>query len=40
MRAVANNSREIPTVSMGQTVDEFFEDIAKDTNQGARLPNW
>ncbi|KAF7980211.1 hypothetical protein HWV62_39313 [Athelia sp. TMB] len=40
MRAVANNSREIPTVSMGQTVDEFFEDIARDTDQGARLPNW
>lgn len=40
MRAVANNSRELPTVSMGQTVDQFFADIAESTDQGAKLPNW
>lgn len=25
---------------MGQTVDEFFTDIAESSNEGAKLPNW
>jgi alpha-mannosidase len=40
IRATANNHRELPTVSMGQSVDEFFEDIAKSSNEGSTLPNW
>ncbi|KDQ11808.1 glycoside hydrolase family 38 protein [Botryobasidium botryosum FD-172 SS1] len=40
IRATANNSRDITPVSMGHTVEEFFEDLAKHTRQGATLPNW
>lgn len=39
-RAAANQSRDLPVVTMGQTVGEFFEDIEKDTDAGKKLPNW
>ena len=40
MRAAGNNSREIPVVNMGHSVDEFFEVLAKKSDAGAKLPNW
>lgn len=39
-RAVANNSGELPKVTMGQSVDGFYEDILKKTENGATLPTW
>ncbi|KAF8583534.1 glycoside hydrolase family 38 protein [Ramaria rubella] len=40
MRAAANNNRDLPVVSMGKSVDEFFRDLDTDTNHGNTLPNW
>ncbi|KAI0632608.1 glycosyl hydrolases family 38 N-terminal domain-containing protein [Trametes polyzona] len=40
IRATGNQSREIPPVNMGHSVDEFFDVVAKDSNAGAKLPNW
>ncbi|THH17029.1 hypothetical protein EW146_g3709 [Bondarzewia mesenterica] len=40
IRGVANNSRELPPVSMGHSVDEFFEDVKAKSNGGSALPNW
>lgn len=40
IRAVTNTHRELPPVSMGRSVDEFFEDLAKSSDQGRKLPNW
>ncbi|KAF8656490.1 hypothetical protein AX16_002509 [Volvariella volvacea WC 439] len=40
IRAVNNKWRELPPISMGHSVDEFFETLEKETNAGARLPNW
>ncbi|KAH9942858.1 glycosyl hydrolases family 38 N-terminal domain-containing protein [Amylocystis lapponica] len=40
MRAVSNQSRELPPVNMGHSVDEFFETVAKASSAGTKLPNW
>ena len=40
IRAAANESREVPVVSMGKSVEDFFHDLEKDTNHGQSLPNW
>jgi len=40
MRAVGNKNRELPVVSMGKSVDDFFHDLDEDTKNGKVLPNW
>ncbi|KAF5347291.1 hypothetical protein D9756_009971 [Leucocoprinus leucothites] len=40
LRAVTNTHRELPPVSMGHSVDEFFKDIEQSTEEGKTLPNW
>jgi alpha-mannosidase len=40
MRAVSNNHRELPPVSMGRSVDEFFDYLSKSSRAGATLPVW
>ncbi|KAJ8597089.1 hypothetical protein M405DRAFT_836693 [Rhizopogon salebrosus TDB-379] len=40
IRAASNEHRELPSVSMGSTVQEFFEDIEKDSKEGTTLPVW
>ncbi|KAG5717158.1 Alpha-mannosidase, partial [Termitomyces sp. T112] len=40
IRAVANTHRELPTVSMGRSVDEFFDKLERASNAGKTLPNW
>lgn len=40
IRATTNNARELPPVSMGQSVDEFFETLVHETKSGRALPNW
>ncbi|TFK83854.1 glycoside hydrolase family 38 protein [Polyporus arcularius HHB13444] len=40
IRATSNKSRDIPPVNMGHSVDEFFDVLAKDSDAGAKLPNW
>ncbi|KIJ30485.1 glycoside hydrolase family 38 protein [Sphaerobolus stellatus SS14] len=40
MRAVGNNNRDLPVVSMGKSVDDFFHDLDNDTEHGKVLPNW
>ncbi|KAI5983893.1 glycoside hydrolase family 38 protein, partial [Pisolithus albus] len=40
IRAVTNNHRELPPVSMGSTVEQFFEDIERDSKGGRSLPVW
>ncbi|KIK17686.1 glycoside hydrolase family 38 protein [Pisolithus microcarpus 441] len=40
IRAVTNNHRELPPVSMGGTVEQFFEDIERDSKGGRSLPVW
>ncbi|KAG9021627.1 Glycoside hydrolase, 38 vacuolar alpha mannosidase, partial [Tulasnella sp. JGI-2019a] len=40
IRATANENRELPIVHMGNSVDEFFEDIHETTEEGKRLPTW
>ena len=40
IRATSNKSRDLPPVNMGHSVDEFFDVLAKDSNAGAKLPNW
>lgn len=39
-RAVANRSGELPKVTMGQSVERFYEDILAKTDNGATLPTW
>ncbi|KAG5338322.1 hypothetical protein C0989_007560 [Termitomyces sp. Mn162] len=39
IRAVANTHRELPTVSMGRSVDEFFDKLERASNAGKTLPN-
>ncbi|KAK4701933.1 alpha-mannosidase, partial [Phenoliferia sp. Uapishka_3] len=39
-RAVANHSGELPKVTMGQSVEGFYEDILKKTDNGETLPTW
>ncbi|KAL4246947.1 glycosyl hydrolase 38 family protein [Abortiporus biennis] len=40
IRATSNKSRELPPVLMGHSVEDFFDVLLKDSNGGARLPNW
>ncbi|EGN94808.1 glycoside hydrolase family 38 protein [Serpula lacrymans var. lacrymans S7.3] len=40
IRAATNGHRDLPSVNMGHSVEEFFENIDKDSQQGKRLPNW
>ncbi|KAG8909592.1 Glycoside hydrolase, 38 vacuolar alpha mannosidase, partial [Tulasnella sp. 417] len=40
IRATANEHRELPVVSMGESVDEFYDDIHKQTDEGKTLPVW
>ncbi|KAG8854188.1 Glycoside hydrolase, 38 vacuolar alpha mannosidase [Tulasnella sp. 330] len=40
IRATANENRELPIVHMGNSVDEFFEDIHQTTDEGKTLPTW
>ncbi|KAA1467023.1 hypothetical protein DENSPDRAFT_876986 [Dentipellis sp. KUC8613] len=40
IRGVANHSRDLPPVSMGRSVDEFFEDVKEKSDGGSALPNW
>ncbi|KAF5376659.1 hypothetical protein D9615_007835 [Tricholomella constricta] len=40
IRAVTNTHRELPPVSMGRSVDEFFEELSRASNAGRTLPNW
>ncbi|PPR01817.1 hypothetical protein CVT24_001681 [Panaeolus cyanescens] len=40
IRATTNTHRELPPVSMGHSVDEFFEVLEKESKEGKRLPNW
>ncbi|KAG6847892.1 hypothetical protein H0H93_005147, partial [Arthromyces matolae] len=39
IRAVTNNHRELPPVSMGRSVDEFFEELSDASKGGKTLPN-
>lgn len=39
-RAVADRSSELPRVTIGASVEEFYEDILKKTENGATLPTW
>lgn len=39
-RAVADHSGELPKVTMGQSVELFFEDIVKKSQGTATLPVW
>ncbi|GAA5929068.1 alpha-mannosidase [Sporobolomyces koalae] len=39
-RAVANEAGEIPKVKMGTSVDEFYDNLVKTTDNGAKLPTW
>lgn len=40
IRAVSNNSRELPPVNMGHSVEDFFDVVLTDTKAGKKLPNW
>ncbi|KAH0833839.1 glycoside hydrolase family 38 protein [Lanmaoa asiatica] len=40
IRAVSNTHRELPSVSMGSTVEQFFEDIERESKEGKTLPVW
>ncbi|OJA11450.1 hypothetical protein AZE42_08844 [Rhizopogon vesiculosus] len=40
VRAASNEHRELPSVSMGSSVEEFFEDIEKESKEGTTLPVW
>jgi len=39
-RAVANENGEIPKVKMGNSVDEFYDNLVKTTDNGKKLPTW
>ncbi|VDB95691.1 unnamed protein product [Peniophora sp. CBMAI 1063] len=40
IRATSNHSREIPPVSMGASVDDFFAGVRETSRGGRTLPNW
>ncbi|KZV87865.1 glycoside hydrolase family 38 protein [Exidia glandulosa HHB12029] len=40
IRAASNQSRDLPVVTMGKTVGEFFEDIEATSEEGKKLPKW
>ncbi|KAF8549819.1 glycoside hydrolase family 38 protein [Imleria badia] len=40
IRAINNIHRDLPPVSMGSTVEQFFADIERDSKEGKTLPVW
>ena len=40
IKAAANIHRELPPISMGYSVDNFFKNIEKSSEEGKILPNW
>ncbi|THH05654.1 hypothetical protein EW145_g4638 [Phellinidium pouzarii] len=40
IRAVADESRELPVVDMGHSVDDFFHDVEETSAGGTKLPAW
>ncbi|KAF9516132.1 glycoside hydrolase family 38 protein [Hydnum rufescens UP504] len=40
IRAAGNQTRDIPLVGMGTSVDDFFDDVEKNSDEGRKLPNW
>ncbi|PCH42793.1 glycoside hydrolase family 38 protein [Wolfiporia cocos MD-104 SS10] len=40
IRAVSNNSRELPPVNMGHSVEDFFYALTEKSKAGKALPNW
>ncbi|KAF9529896.1 glycoside hydrolase family 38 protein [Crepidotus variabilis] len=40
IKGTTNTHRELPTVNMGHSVDEFFAEIEQSTKEGKTLPNW
>ena len=40
IRAAANNSRDLPKVDVGHSVEDFFRKIEETTNRGADLVTW
>ncbi|KAI5117584.1 hypothetical protein M0805_004579 [Coniferiporia weirii] len=40
IRAVANESRDLPVVNMGHSVEDFFRDIERSSAGGKTLPAW
>lgn len=39
-RGLADKTSLIPTVHVGHTVDDFYENVLKNTNNGSDLPSW
>lgn len=39
-RGLANNSGLIPSVHLGVTVDDFYEHLLEESDQGRKLPTW
>lgn len=39
-RGIANTNASIPSVHIGNTVDEFYDDILEKSDQGRSLPTW
>lgn len=39
-RGFANNTAAIPTVHVGLTIDDFYDDVLAKSNNGADLPTW
>ena len=40
IRAAANNSRDLPKVDVGHSVEDFFRKIEETANAGADLVTW
>ncbi|TCD63848.1 Glycoside hydrolase, 38 vacuolar alpha mannosidase [Steccherinum ochraceum] len=40
IRATSNESRELPSVDMGHSVEEFFDSLLSESEGGHKLPNW
>ncbi|KAK2459766.1 hypothetical protein APHAL10511_008198 [Amanita phalloides] len=40
IRAVTNTHRELPPVTMGKSINDFFHDVEVTTAEGSKLPNW
>ena len=40
IKATTNTYRELPSITIGRSADDFFEALDQDTAQGKTLPNW
>ncbi|KAF5391900.1 hypothetical protein D9757_001700 [Collybiopsis confluens] len=40
IRATNNHSRDLPSINMGHSVDEFFSHLMETSSSGRNLPNW